>query len=138
MRVAAFGTLLTVAAGTLGYHVYQDIRERTKEEEQGKQRRESCLKRHPEVPVWFGHEEAQKLTILQIEESSEKIALLKKYPHLETKYTGTKILFAPLMEILWQVPEEIKNTPLVHKQIITDWKRMCTEKKEEIMQLHFS
>lgn len=138
MKMAVLGTFLAVAAGTLGYNLYQNAQRRAQEEERATQSRESCLKRHPEVYKWFGEEDAEKLTVEQIEESSEKIIFVKKYPDLEKKYAWNKLLTITFLELVWQKPEEIKNIQSIQKKIIKDWQRMCTEKKEEIIQLHFS
>lgn len=139
MRTATLiGLILTAAGGGAVSWNHQKESKKAKEEEIAKQNElQECLRRHPVVSDWFGSEASKMLTILQIEESHEKIEFVQKYPDLVEKYSGKKILDAKMVDLVWQKPETIRHHPFLARQIQSDWENFCLEKEEEIIELYF-
>ena len=97
--------------------------------------RQDCLSRNPEVRVWLGAESCETITILEIEQSAEKINLAKKYPALKIKYAGEKIKDVTLLTLLFEVPQEIENYPYYSKRLKESWASMCQQNMSKILEL---
>lgn len=72
-----------------------------------------------------------------IESCDDKIAFVRQHPELIRTYEGSKIVSASLYELVWQVPEGMPSLPHVHEKIVSDWRTMCRDNGQAIIDLYF-